>query len=68
MYVMLNSKLYEIGKKYNTVVKHNINYDRGCTLDYQCAVCINELLLESHPLDMESKSKLQSLLNNLITL
>ena len=68
MYVMLNSKLYEIGKKYNTVVKHNINYDRGCTLDYQCAVCINELLLEPYPLDVESKSKLQSLLNNLITL
>ncbi len=66
--IMLSKELYEIGKKYNLIVKYNIAYDKRSILDYICAAHINELLQERYPLNTEQKNKLTAIFNNLVAL
>lgn len=65
---MLSRNLYEIGKRYNTITKYNIGYDRRGILDYACAVHISNLLESKYVLTEEQRNKLEVLLNNLIIL
>lgn len=65
---MLSEELYNIGKKYNQIIKYNIGYDRRPVLDYTCATHISDLLNEKYPLTDEQKNKLNVILNNLIVL
>ena len=65
---MLSTDLYNIGKKYNSITKYNIGYDRRPLLDYVCAIHVTDLLKKKYPLDSEQKGKLESILNNLIVL
>lgn len=64
----IDKQIYNIGTKYNTAIKYNVNYDRRAILDYACGIHINELLKEKYPLNIEQISKLTVLLNNLIIL
>lgn len=68
MFIMLNTYTYNIGKKYNEIVKHNINYDRRCTLDFTCAMYIFKLLQSPYTLNSEQINKLLLLQNKLIAL
>lgn len=59
--------MYEIGSKYNLITKYNIKYDRRATLDYACAIRIQQLL-QYEDITEEQQAKLNVILNNLVVL
>lgn len=65
---MLSEKLYKVGKIYNLITKYNINYDRRNTLNFVCAIHINDLLQSQYGLSTLQESKLKAIANNLIVL
>lgn len=63
--------MFNIGMRYNNIVKSNINYDRRAIVDFYCAAYIDKLLneMENYMEDMPTERlKLQQILNNLILL
>lgn len=68
MLLMLTNAMYKKGKIYNLHIKYNLEYSKKNVLNYECAVHIEELLMEKYPLNSEQRSELTVLLNNLITL